>query len=34
MLDPTSLIASERDVAERLQPVLLGGDILTYTWVR
>ena len=34
MLDPTSLIASECDVAERLQPVLLGGDILTYTWVR
>lgn len=34
MLDPKSLIASEADVARRLQPVLLGGDILTYTWVR
>ncbi len=34
MLDPSSLIASEADIAVRLQPVLLGGDILTYTWVR
>lgn len=34
MLDPKTLIASEQDVRERLQPVLLGGDILTYTWVR
>ena len=34
MLDPTSLIASEDDVPARLQPVLLGGDILTYTWAR
>ena len=33
-LDPTRLITSEADVSERLQPVLLGGDILTYTWVR
>lgn len=33
-LDPTRLIVSEADVSERLQPVLLGGDILTYTWVR
>ncbi len=34
MLDPKRLIASEADIAGRLQPVLLGGDILTYTWVR
>jgi D-aspartate ligase len=34
MLDPTSVIRSEADVAARLQPVLLGGDILTYTWLR
>ncbi len=34
MLDPARLIASEADIAARLQPVLLGGDILTYTWVR
>lgn len=33
-LDPARLIVSEADVSERLQPVLLGGDILTYTWVR
>lgn len=34
MLDPSRIIANEADVAARLQPVLLGGDILTYTWVR
>lgn len=31
---PASLIATEDDVRARLQPVLLGGDILTYTWLR
>ena len=34
MLDPTALIHDEEDVSRFLQPVLLGGDILTYTWVR
>ncbi len=34
MLDPKTRIASEDDVPAYLQPVLLGGDILTYTWVR
>ncbi len=33
---PTSVpaLASEAEVRERLQPVLLGGDVLTYTWAR
>ena len=34
MLNPADLIRDEADVAAFLQPVLLGGDILTYTWVR
>lgn len=27
-------LSSEAEVRERLQPVLLGGDVLTYTWAR
>ena len=34
MLNPAALITTDADVSARLQPVLLGGDILTYTWVR
>ena len=34
MAHPERLITSEADVRERLQPVLLGGDILTYSCVR
>ena len=34
MLNPHDLIQSEADLRARLQPVLLGGDILTYSCVR
>ncbi len=31
---PVLPLADEAEVRERLQPVLLGGDVLTYTWAR
>lgn len=34
MPQSTSLLASDADVRERLQPVLLGGGAPTYTWLR
>ncbi len=34
MADSASLISTEQDVRERLAPVLLGGDILTYSCIR
>ncbi|MBM6999527.1 hypothetical protein I3I95_05205 [bacterium] len=34
MTAPADLIQSEQDVKDRLVPVLLGGDILTYSCVR
>ena len=34
MLNVHELIKTDADVRERLQPVLLGGDILTYSCVR
>lgn len=34
MPNPEHLITSDADVRQRLQPVLLGGDILTYSCVR
>lgn len=34
MTAPTARIASSADVARRLQPVVVGGDILAYSYVR